>query len=193
MAKPTIQKARKDYKCSLSGRTITAGELYWKIRFNFGPVKVRAYEHPFRRSETTMSDYLSAVYEIVDGSDNIAASYRGELETVIEVNVLQIQDLLYEAVSRFGNMPEGLQKGPVGKLLQKRIGKLKTAIRYLEDIDLDSEPKRNDFEHEYDIKDFGNNEEAYKNTIEEDFEEKYDEWVDDILDEIKDAIGEIDE
>ena len=131
MAKIEKPKARKEYKCSKCGEVIKIGDTYLKgTPFRRSPV-IRCTECGLRSWELSSSDYIQGVGRVCDcweedyGCDeDTAQSIADELDSIKE----QCQDSL-------DNMPEGLQEGDTGQLLQERIDNLEYAISDLEAID----------------------------------------------------------
>ena len=134
MAKIEKPKARKEYKCSKCGETIKVGETYLKgTPFRRSPV-IRCTKCGLRRWELSSSDYVQGVGRVCDcweedyGCDeDTAQSIADELDTIKD----DCQDSL-------DNMPEGLQEGDTGQLLQERIDNLDSAVSDLECIDYDT-------------------------------------------------------
>lgn len=129
-----IKKSRKEYKCSKCGEVIPVGSTYYKGQINFGPTIVRCSDCKLESWEVTTSDYQLAVGEIVYRWEK---NY-GYAEDAIDNIVSDLQDIADDLQGRLDNMPEGLQEGDVGQLLQERIDALESAISELESIDVDS-------------------------------------------------------
>ena len=134
MAKIEKPKARKEYKCSKCGQTIKVGDTYLKgTPFRRSPV-IRCTKCGLRSWELSSSDYVQGVGRVCDcweedygcGEDT-AQSIADELDTIKD----NCQDSL-------DNMPEGLQEGDTGQLIQERIDNLDSAISDLEAIDYDT-------------------------------------------------------
>ena len=134
MAKIEKPKARKEYKCSKCGETIKVGDTYLKgTPFRRSPV-IRCVKCGLRSWELSSSDYVQGVGRACDcweedyGCDeDTAQSIADELDTIKD----NYQDSL-------DNMPEGLQEGDTGQLIQERIDNLDSAISDLEAIDYDT-------------------------------------------------------
>lgn len=176
MAKIEKPKARKEYKCSKCGEVIKIGDTYLKgSPFRAKPI-IRCTKCGLRSWELSSSDYVQGVGRICDcweedyGCDeDTAQRIADELDSIKE----QCQDSL-------DNMPEGLQEGDIGQLLQERIDNLEYAISDLEDIDYDS------------IK-----EEAEANIDVEEGDEDYEEELEgeiksSLTDAINEALGQLD-
>ena len=129
-----IKKSRKENKCRKCGKVIPVGSMYYKGEINFGPTIVRCSECKLESWEVTTSDYTLSVGPIIyHYADNYDMNEDGLDELVS--NLEEIRDDLQ---SRLDNMPESLQYGPTGELLQERIDGLDSAISDLESIDVES-------------------------------------------------------
>jgi hypothetical protein len=128
-----VMKSRKQYTCGRCRKKIEVGQPYLRGDLNFSPPVIRCCECRLEYWEVTTSDYQLSVGELVyhwpenydvseEGRDGIV----GELESIRD----DLQD-------RLDNMPEGLQQGDTGQLLQDRIDQLDAAISDLENIDFD--------------------------------------------------------
>lgn len=134
MAKIEKPKARKEYKCSKCGEVIKVGDTYLKgTPFRRSPV-IRCTKCGLRSWELSSSDYVQGVGRVCDcweeeyGCDeDTAQQIADELDSIKD----QCQDSL-------DNMPEGLQEGDTGQLIQERIDNLDSAISDLEDINYDA-------------------------------------------------------
>ena len=142
-----IKKSRKEYRCSRCGKVIPVGSTYYKGEINFGPTIVRCSDCKLESWEVTTSDYQLAVGEIVYRWEK---NY-GYSEDAIDNIVSDLQEIADDLQGRLDNMPEGLQEGDVGQLLQERIDALESAISELESIDVDSvkEDIATEFSEEY--------------------------------------------
>lgn len=188
-----ITKSRKEYKCSKCGKIIPAGSRYYKGEINFGPTIIRCTECGLEHWEVTTSDYQLRAGEIVyrwrenyDTSEDGIASIISDLEELRD----ELQD-------RLDNMPEGLQEGDVGQLLQERIDALDSAISDLESIDIDTiqEDKlsdyRSDLDFEEDDSDLDEDSLESYSDVEEYLKSKdrEDDWTE-LESEVEEAIGE---
>jgi hypothetical protein len=115
MPKVLTKKAAKDYPDA----GIKKGESYysWSMKVPSGggwySAKRRSKTYP-SRSQLTTSAFLGAVYAAQDSID--AADDPDVLRAVAE----EIRDLGTEQEEKFENMPEGLQQGSTGQLLEER-------------------------------------------------------------------------
>ena len=146
-----ITKSRKEYKCSKCGKVIPAGSRYYKGEINFGPTIIRCTECGLESWEVTTSDYqLSAGQIVYKWQEDYSADQDG-VDSIISA----LEELRDELQDRLDNMPEGLQEGDVGQLLQERIDALDSAISDMESIDIDTiqEDALSDFRSELDFED----------------------------------------
>lgn len=128
-----INKSRKEFKCNKCGKVIPAGSKYYKGEINFGPTIVRCEECKLESWEVTTSDYQLSVGQIVyrwRDDYNLEEGVNEDIASALE----EIRDDLQD---KLDNMPEGLQEGDVGQLLQERIDALDSAIEDLNSFDLD--------------------------------------------------------
>jgi hypothetical protein len=121
--------ARKDYP------GIKKGEKYYYTCIKTGPRSSRELRSktPFRRSQLTSSDFLSQAYDLSDSVADIAT--KEEIADLIS----SFESLRDEQQEKLDNMPEGLQQGATGELLQERIDQCESIIGELETIDSELE------------------------------------------------------
>lgn len=129
-----IKKSRKEHKCNRCQNIIPVGSRYYKGEINFGPTIVRCCDCKLEPWEVTTSDYQLSVGEII---------YRwqenyGEAVDALSSIICDLQSISDDLQSRLDNMPEGLQEGDTGQLIQERIDALESAISDLDCIDIDS-------------------------------------------------------
>lgn len=100
------------------------------------------------RSQLTMSDYLGQLYSLQD-DDRPRPSFEdlGEYRDSIRD---AIQDLADQQQEKLDNMPEGLQQGDTGQMIQERIDSCENAVGDLDSIDILDE---DDFDEEDDDED----------------------------------------
>lgn len=129
-----IQKSRKEYKCSKCGKVIPVGSKYYKGEINFGPTIIRCSDCKLEAWEVTTSDWQLSTGEIINRwevnyglSDSTPDELRDEIENIMD-----------DQQERLDNMPEGLQEGDVGQLIQERIDACEAAMDELDNIDIDS-------------------------------------------------------
>jgi hypothetical protein len=125
MAKAQFVKAGKDYP----QYGIAKGQMHytWSI---FTGASSRTYRQltPPRRSQLTGSEFLSAVFDIED--DLAALTSLDDLEDIID----RLDTLSSETQDKFDNMPEGLQQGDTGQMLESRANGCSAAKDELDEI-----------------------------------------------------------
>lgn len=129
-----IQKSRKEYKCSKCGKVIPVGSKYYKGEINFGPTIIRCSDCKLEAWEVTTSDWQLSTGAIINRWEEdygVSDSTPEELRDTIE-------GIMDEQQERLDNMPEGLQEGDVGQLLQERIDACESTMYELDSIDIDS-------------------------------------------------------
>jgi len=113
MARVIKRKARKDYPAN----GIAKGDDYFFCQIKTGPrsSRVMRSKTPFKQSQLTTSPFKSgflAAQEEWDGSDKQPDDMRAAGEAIREIG--------QECQGSFDNMPEGLQQGETGQLLENR-------------------------------------------------------------------------
>jgi len=130
MAKLTEHRARKEYECYKCKRKIQKGDKYKKIVEMYRKPKTICDDCNVPRSELTSSQYLGWIYDL---QDNFVINSKDDVESLIEI----IEEQKEELEERFENIPEQLQDGNAGTILQDRIEILEDTISQLEQIDFD--------------------------------------------------------
>jgi hypothetical protein len=110
MPRVTKRVARKDYPNSGIKRGDTY--YYWKRKLAYGGVVGRSLTYP--KPSQLNSGFAGLIGEIEQSLD--AAEDVDGLRTVAE----EIRELGQEQQEKFDNMPEGLQQGDTGQLLEER-------------------------------------------------------------------------
>ena len=130
-----VQKARKD------NPAVKAGESYywWKFRYGF---KHYSATRP-KQSQLTNSPFLSEMYAI---SEDLAdmQSPTDEIEGLLD----RIDALREQAENSLYAMPEQLQDGDTGWLLQERIDAMEAWRNDLESIDMEVKEGLSDEKHD---------------------------------------------
>lgn len=140
-----VQKSRKEYTCGRCRQKIEVGQPYLRGDLNFSCPVIRCCKCGLEHWEVTTSDYQLSVGELMyHWQKNYSANEEGRDSIVSELEY--IRD---EQQERLDNMPEGLQQGDTGMLLQDRIDCLESAISELEDIDFDDPEQDEDMEDVY--------------------------------------------
>ena len=140
-----VKKARKDYPSF----GIKKGDSYYGWSFNFGPT-MKSLTPP-TRSQLTLSDFLSQLYDLEDGISNRFSDLddTDEIQSAIDDLISDIQNLLDETQERLDSMPEQLQEtSSAGETLQERIDNLENWISELESVDTDIDEEFKDEDKE---------------------------------------------
>lgn len=133
-----VKKARKAHK----DIGVKKGESYYWAAFRSGRSSFkRKWKNKPRRSQLTQSDFLGALYDI---EDDLHEADKDGIAEAIETAVGALRDLADETQSKYDNMPEGLQSGDTGQLLEERVNKCNEIADELEGIDVDVEDGHGD-------------------------------------------------
>lgn len=108
---------------------------YYKWSFRYGPTRY-SKTYP-RQSQLTQSEYLSGVYELQEEIAD-AGPYESadDLEAARDDWASRARDLGSECQDKFDNMPEGLQQGDTGQLLEERAQAMEQWADDLEGVDI---------------------------------------------------------
>lgn len=146
----SVKAARKDVPNS----DIKKGESYFWWAFMVGgrggPKRVsRTYPRP---SQLTQSEYLSTCYAAQESVEDANVADIDGLIATIEAARDDISNQADECDSKYNNMPENLQQGDTGQLLESRRDAAQVMVDVLDDVigqlnDLSSEM---DSEHDED-------------------------------------------
>lgn len=125
MARPVQRKANKDYPQN----GIKKGDTYWyvKIKQQRGGIVKRSLT-PFKRSQLTTSDFLGQLYDWEDQKSALS-----DMEGAQEL-ADTIRSLGEEQQEKFDNMPEGLQQGDTGQMIEARSQGCEAAASEIEEI-----------------------------------------------------------
>lgn len=138
MARATfVKKARKD----IPSAGIKAGESYYWWKFKRSG-KQFSKTQP-KRSQLTQSAFYAALYDLQDEIGDAPAD--DSLGSFAEDIASRLREIGEECQSSLDNMPEGLQQGPTGELLQERIDAMEAAADEVEGIEF-TEPEDDDLD-----------------------------------------------
>lgn len=129
-----VKKARKSPgQCGKCCCEIPAGGEYrwWKFRFSGKRIRCAKPDCKPKPSELINSPFLSALMGLQEETD--AAASAGDLGRVREI-ADEVRQLGEEAQSSLDNMPDGLQQGSAGELLQSRAEKCEEIACELESL-----------------------------------------------------------
>jgi YesN/AraC family two-component response regulator len=178
-----VKAARKD----VPNTDIKKGESYYWWKFRFGG-KHCSKTQP-KGSALINSPFLSQVAAMSEGVAEWKPCDADDLRGMIEELSSEIESLRDEQQEKLDNMPEGLQQGSSGEILQSRIDGLEEWSSNLECIDIE-EPE-GDVEVGEDLeREKGETAEAFakrkEDAIEEDRLEKCEEALQNALQEAQD-------
>lgn len=128
-----VNKSRKEFKCSKCGQVIPIGSAYYRGELNFAHAIIRCSKCKLQPWEVTTSDYKLSVGNIIY---NWKQEY-GVDENTVEQLADELDSIRDDLQERLDNMPEGLQEGDAGQILQDRIDGLDSAIDELNNIDVE--------------------------------------------------------
>lgn len=164
-----VKKTRKDQgNCEKCGVAIKKGDpyRYWEFRFGGRHVRCMKPECDPKPSDLTNSPFLStlaSIQETTFDADNLE-----DLESARDDVKGQLEELRDETQGSLDNMPEGLQQGDTGQLLQERIDALEEAINELDNMDFSSDvEEREEATYQAPPQNKGETDEAYKARVTE--------------------------
>jgi hypothetical protein len=126
-----VKKARKDNPVA------KAGEPYYWWKNNWGPKRYsKTQPKPSQLTGSPfISEWLSIGEDLEEAVNNAATG--DDLQTAIDEAKDRIEALRDETEGNLENMPEGLQQGPTGELLQERIDGCEQWADALDAVDTD--------------------------------------------------------
>lgn len=176
MAKATfVNKARKNYK----QHGIKKGESYWWWSFRFGGKHYSLT--PPKQSQLTQSAFFSELYSIEEDMDELTCTDKDEFDSAKQEILDRIESLKDETEGKRENMPESLQDGDTGILLQERVDGLESWYNEIEAVECEYE--EDDIRSE--LKD--EDEDLSEEQLDEQVAEKVQEVVDESIQAIKDC------
>ena len=138
-----VKAAAKD------NRVAKKGESYYWWSFRFGGKHMS--KTPPRPSQLTQSDFLSRQMELEERIGDLKADSLEDLKSEVEEIVSEIQSLGEEQADKVGNLPDSLQQGPTGELLEGRASSCEDWAGELEGVDLEAdEPTDEDASNDMD-------------------------------------------
>ena len=159
---------------------IAKGEPYFWWQFKNSP-KQFSKERP-KNSQLTQSNFLSQLYALEEKIEEFSCESREDFESFRDELKDDIDTLKDECDESLNNMPEGLQQGSTGELLQERIDAMDSWSTDIEGIECDYD--EDDLRQEVlDEKD--EDEELTDEEIEEKVQEKIQEKVDEAIEELQ--------
>lgn len=167
-----VKSARKDNPVAKKGES-----YYWWafMQGGRGGPKRFSKDRP-KQSQLTQSEFWGAIYSLQEQHE-YAPSY-DDIESAIEEIKSELENIKDETQGKYDNMPQGLQDGDSGQLLQERADTLESVISDLDGVDTSfEEGERED----------GVTDEEW----DEDIEMRKDERAQEIWSEVTDALGNI--
>lgn len=182
-----INKARKEQKCSKCGEVIAVGMPYLKATpYRQRPI-IRCTKCGLKSYETSGSEYVKECGAIVeDWRENydLNESTADEIASALEELRDQQQDSL-------DNMPENLQQGDTGQMLQERIDSLECTIDELNNISWEDCESEAEGEVESEMGEYDPDAEDKQWESEEEYQEEFDSQKQELTEEkYGDAIDE---
>lgn len=128
-----IERAGKDYP----EFGIKKGDTHyvWAIKMQRGGVVRRSKAYP-RQSQLTMSEYKIQAHQLNEQIEDF--HHDGTIQSVssfLEELISDTENLRDEQQEKLDNMPEGLQQGSTGEMIQARIDAIEAFLSELENID----------------------------------------------------------
>lgn len=139
-----VKKARKTYR----GTSIKKGDSYFWWKFRRG-IKHRSKIQP-RPSQLTQSAFWSSYLASMEGfEDSVGKASSGDdLREAVSSLVEALEEIKTETEEKKENMPEPLQQGETGELLQERIDGLEELISELQGVEVEDDEESDDDEEE---------------------------------------------
>lgn len=136
MARAKQRKAAKDYP----QHGIKKGDTYWFAQIKTGPRSSRTIRQlaPIKRQQLTTSEYQIALYDFEDAQQAL-----GEMDGAQDL-ADTIRQLGEEQQEKLDGMPEGLQSGSTGEMLQERADACAQAADEIEEVISDWESSQTD-------------------------------------------------
>lgn len=164
-------------------KLVEKGQTYYTWSFRFGGTHISLT--PPRRSQLTQSSFLGQLYDIEDRIGDLTADDADGLKSEVDDIVSELENLKDETQSSKDNMPEGLQEGDTGQLLQERVDALENAISEFEALDLEyDEPDEDDIRAELDPEEGEEN--VTDDQVEEEKRVKLEDWLTEKIGEVQD-------
>src|SRR5688572_28613764 len=114
-------------KCGCCGVSIKAGSPYrwWKFRYSSKFVRCMLDKCAPKPSQLISNPFQSALAGISEGIDEALGQARSQTDPTIAIEAIrsaaeELRSLGEEQQEKLDNMPEGLQQGDTGQLLENR-------------------------------------------------------------------------
>jgi hypothetical protein len=120
----TLEKIDKTQPANKKDKIfISKGESYWWWCLKIGFPKQYSKNKP-KQSQLTLSNFMSTLYTIQENIEEFSADTCDDFKSFKDEILGEIESLKDETQSSFDNMPESLQSGDTGQLLEERINAL---------------------------------------------------------------------
>lgn len=129
-----VKHARK----AIRSEGIKVGDEYYWWKFRYGAKRV-SKTYP-KRQQLTQSDFLSQVYDLEDRINELSIDAYASAEPLksdLDEIAADIRALGEEQDEKLQNMPEGLQQGATGELLQERYDACEAWADEIESIEIE--------------------------------------------------------
>lgn len=154
---------------------INIGESYWTWCF-YGGQPIYSKTKP-RQSQLTNNSFKQELYAIQESVEDFSPEDPDEVSEFVEELISNLEELRDTCQESFDNIPEQLQEGNSGQILQERIENLDDVISNLENIDTEFSSELDESEKD------GMSQEEWERQEEDEREE----WIADKIGEINDA------
>lgn len=174
-----VDKCRKSPgKCSKCGAEIKVGSPYvwWQFAYSEKTIRCASPACAPKPQDLTRSEFWSAIYRIQE--TQFEGDCPSDLESAVEDIKSDLDNLKSETEDKLSNMPDGLQQGSTGEMLQERIDALDSAVSDIESVDLtveEEEPEQKEGESDAD---FEARQKEWRDKIHEELEQKWSEVMD---------------
>jgi len=132
-----VKHARKDYP----EHGIKKGDEYYWWAFMIGGRGGPKHfsKTPPKPSQLTQSEFLSQVYDLNERLENLQPGDHEELASELSEIAEEFRTLASECEDKLSNMPDGLQQGDAGQLLEQRAEECNSLADELEGINCEYE------------------------------------------------------
>lgn len=154
---------------------INTGESYWTWCF-YGGQPIYSKTKP-RQSQLTNNSFKQELYSIQESVEDFSPEDPDEVGEFVEELISNLEELRDTCQESFDNIPEQLQEGNSGQILQERIENLDDVIYNLENIDTEFSSELDESEKD------GMSQEEWECQEEDEREE----WIADKIGEINDV------
>lgn len=161
---------------------VAKGQEYYAWKFRYGGQQISLT--PPTRRQLTQNEHQLRIYDFEDMLKDISGSSAEDLQSEVENLISELESYRDELQERFDNIPEQLQEGEAGTILQERIGALDNAISELEGVDLEYDEPSND-EIIEELRSENDGVEPFNQEVSDRKAEKLQDWIEEKLDEIK--------